>query len=33
MAARFGADGYAESAVTVIEKTKEAYERVFGGKR
>ncbi|HOS97247.1 MAG TPA: cobalamin-dependent protein [Deltaproteobacteria bacterium] len=33
MAARFGADGYAESAATVIEKTKEAYERVFGEKR
>ncbi|HPI94507.1 MAG TPA: cobalamin-dependent protein [Deltaproteobacteria bacterium] len=30
MAARFGADGYAESAVTVIEKTREAYGRVFG---
>jgi 5-methyltetrahydrofolate--homocysteine methyltransferase len=33
MAERFGADGYAESAVTVIEKTREAYERVFGEKR
>lgn len=30
MAARFGADGYAESAVTVIEKTREAYGQVFG---
>lgn len=32
MAARFGADGYADSAVTVIEKTRDAYERVFGMK-
>ena len=32
MASRFGADGYAASAVTVIEKTREAYERVFGEK-